>query len=548
MVKFRSPCTSLVVAAPLLGLFALLLLPPPAASAPPAGPMSWWGYWTGEWHGDYSAGVEFIDRGEARRFGQNFVALQVDDDLAGGSEINRALERAADEGLGVLLHLHDVLYNGCVVDIEGPRARHGRLYDRADYDEWRSKLERLRELLSDEALSAIIAVSGFDDMNPGRAFGCFEAEPGLPSPVPEAMRMIAEYFPEVEFRGHVWQINDWTERGGDPFAKREWLAGSTFVIAYSYQREASSTEGSSRDCRWPSRSRPGTVWKSQGLPKDASRMEDDLREFISFLNDDASTEGTPVLFVPPSHLSWGYTSPEEERGIGCTLEALHARVRCIAMLADGSWASQVLGFMPFNWSTNNTGNAPFWRGAEDSTDLLRAARSIGAMESCEALELDELAMPTLQGGWEFQRCDIDGAQAGRPLCERVDSLHSTQSASGNEVEPWDRQEVRSQDRRSFASVRTWTAGASGTLGVVSVVAFDGVSGDRSLVAVLKNGDRVWPERVAWRELDAQRPRALIRHRVSVDSGDRIHFVTFSETAAPAATDPTRWRIRVRIHW
>ena len=78
-----------------------------------------------------------------------------------------------------------------------------------------------------------------------------------------------------------------------------------------------------------------------------------------------------------------HRDPVHSRGVGCSLETLRYDVRCLAS-QDGSWATQVRGFLAWQWAKSGvvidaaTGEIvdPGWPGTQRNSALQASGRWI----------------------------------------------------------------------------------------------------------------------------------------------------------------------------
>jgi hypothetical protein len=344
--------------------------------------MSWWGYWVGR-KGDTQPGSRFLRRRQAASYGSNVVLVHAGRD-PGELEMLRAGfdgVHSRRQDVGVILMIDNVLRKqrtGIPGDISD------WYYGAADYEGWHTRLAELSSELhrpGDDGwrpVDVIVAIAGFDEVNVYSSLA-YQPAGGAPNPIPYAMELAEQYFPEVPERGHVWKIGPNPVISPPPNAFT--LGGSTLPFAYHY----ASFLGPFTPTTVPFCPREGT-YPAGDLPDlsfaqlDATR----LREFVDAVNTVRGTTDTPVVFIPYSNRPGNRPTPESSRGTACTLETLWYHVRCLAAQSE-PWATQVRGFVAWQWDQEPDLVDPVsgeiisqgWTGTQRNRTLKRAGRWIG---------------------------------------------------------------------------------------------------------------------------------------------------------------------------
>jgi hypothetical protein len=352
----------------------------PEAHAIETPPMSWWGYWAGR-KGDTKPGARFVRRGIAKTYGADIVLVHAGRDPSQLKLLRASLHtmHARRRDVGVILMLHALL-------AKAPNGIDNSyiFYGPADYDQWNQRLAALSDMLhtpeSDgwRPIDSIVAIAGFDEVN---AFSSLLLNPvgDGPHPIPYAMELAQTYFPEVPNRGHVWVLGDNPVVQAPPNAVT--LAGSTLPFAYHYAAYARP----SNDITVPLCPHEGT-FPDVTLPSGSFAEEDEsmLRGFVEAVNAVRGTTDTPVVFIPYSNIIGLHRNLVQSRGVGCSLETLWHHVRCLAS-QDGSWATQVRGFLAWQWAKSGvivdrtTGEIadPGWPGTQRDKFLQASGKWIG---------------------------------------------------------------------------------------------------------------------------------------------------------------------------
>jgi hypothetical protein len=342
-----------------------------AGTTPPA--MSWWGYWVGE-KGNTTAGVKYIKRNVSKKFKTNVVLIHTRYENDNIAQITNALNNAKVQNIRVILMLDGLLRKPKGACAFGTCT--GWWYNNDDYAVWRTKLQALATGIGD-AKSAIVAIAGFDEINIAN-YGTITAAPSIPHPTPTSMQLIAEYFPTIPERGHVWKY-------GSAAPTAAMLSGSTLPFMYYYS-----------DFLGPFTSKTVPFCPTEGtypgrVPPAGSFLEKDelaLSQFMNELNTAAGNTSTPVVYIPYSNRGYGRNGEEPplvtSRGTACHLASLYQWLRCKAQTQPTTWAGQIRGIVAWQYDRlppekDATGAVvnPGWTGTKANAKLKQAGRWIG---------------------------------------------------------------------------------------------------------------------------------------------------------------------------
>jgi len=495
--------------------------------------MSWWGYWTGLTPELTNGATQFLDQNQAEAFGANTISVHIDRAGNDLGTIHDVLAKAQTHGVKVVLIWSSVLSKDCGIFTPAN-------FDNADYVRWDDVMKRAAAVFSD-VKDAIAAMVGFDDMN--RRPWCFNAVPGVVSPVQESLRVLASYFPTVQYRGHIWQIHDWATDGG---AQPAMLPEETMLFPYSYQRDgAQSVSVCPHEGTFPGRTlADGT---------DARKTVDDIKGFLSFVNETPASRNVPILFLPSATHFGTETLPLTDRGIGCTQETLWYYARCQALPSGDEWARRTVGFLPFNYNSNYQPGWQ-WTGVDRSPELQTSGQWIGANKTCSFESRADFRKDTTQGarGWRYQTCAADPVKNVVRSCKDF-NLFSASTRDGSWVNPttgasvWDTGQSPPKSKRKGSS-RTWVAPAAGHVHVDAHVAVAAptvacsATDDGSLVSVFAGKRvKVWPAGTPWNLVTATSLPVDFSFDITVVAGTPITFVEH-RNGLDASCDAVRWVI------
>jgi len=353
---------------------------PQADEAPAA--MSWWGYWVGR-KGDTAPGTKYLRQRQAKKMKTNIVLVHAGRDPGELEKLRAGFEvlHEKQQNVGVVLMLDNILRKPA--DPNDNRC----YYNEVDYQGWDQRLTELSNEMHRAGpdgwrpVDDIVAIAGFDEANVNDSL-CFTGVGGAPQPIPYAMQLARQYFPEIPDRGHVWML------GPDPFAhtppNAATLEGSTLTFAYHY---AAYGNGPWDPTAIPYCPQEGTYPPAAPLPEGslAKLDQDRLRTFVEEVNAVRGNTDTPVVFIPYSNRRGQRPFYIAVRGVACTLTTLWYHTRCVAATGPPSWADQVRGFLGWQWDNEptvidpDTGTvvAPGWIGTQKSAPLKQAGKWIG---------------------------------------------------------------------------------------------------------------------------------------------------------------------------
>jgi hypothetical protein len=505
------------------------LAPAAAPVTLPATPMSSWGYWT-------SIGLE-SPKGNATKFlrqdwqtklGTNTILLGPSANLADLAQLTNQVSLAKARGVGVILYLATIFNNGC--------AWNRGAYTQADYDQYEAKLTTLANALAPYK-DAIVAIVGFDDMN-GTAGLCLFSAPGLPNPMSESMRLSALRFPDTPYRGHIWQVGGWSANSP---ANAAWLENSTMLFPYSYQ--GGFQIGFDPNLAGPC-PQQGVFPRSKMADSYAARNDNDLRNFLAWLNAQPGHEGTPVMFIANASQQGLKKNPKFAQKVACILTSTWYHMHCLSVSDGDNWTRQVRGFIGFAWQTNFSFGFFSWVGASESPPQKAAGKWIGtAGKTCTfsaQRDFEDSHGDQQYWRWRYEQCPVPTTST-LGTCTRLKDRDGDAYLTDDHAGRLDATSAKPPIDSTMATARKWTAPVDGAATIrlqlsdlepspPCVVA--GVD-DGARVAIFKDNTKIWPTTADWSLIRNGAPTSVTLSGLSLTAGTQLRFLVQRGTTSGA---------------